>query len=127
MTKVIEYVLSIDKFEQKCVVLEGMLQSPRLKYHMKTIGIDQSLSNSALFEHICIKNINKLYQHAGKCENHQQFKYIIEAAMVSTTELFSNNSAISPTTPTSVKKLSARKSLCLFTNMFDVKKKTVIF
>ena len=41
ITKVIDYVLSIDTFEQQCVVLKGMLQSPRLKYHMKTIGIDQ--------------------------------------------------------------------------------------
>ena len=40
MTKVIDYVLSIDKFEQQCVVLKGMLQSPRLKDHVKTIGID---------------------------------------------------------------------------------------
>ena len=34
MTKVIYCVLSIDKSEQQCVMLEGMLQSPRLKYHM---------------------------------------------------------------------------------------------
>ena len=40
-TKAIDYVLSINKFEQKCVVLKGMLQSPRLKYHLQTIGIDQ--------------------------------------------------------------------------------------
>ena len=41
MTKVIDYVLSIDTFEQKCVILKGMLQSPRLKDHVQTIGIDQ--------------------------------------------------------------------------------------
>ena len=40
MTKVIDYVLSIDTFEQKYVSLKGILQSPRLKYHVKTIGID---------------------------------------------------------------------------------------
>ena len=51
---------------------------------MKTIGIDQSLRNSALFEHRCLKNINKVYQHAGKCDKQQQFKDILEAAMVST-------------------------------------------
>ena len=34
MTKVIDYVLSIGIFEQQCVVLKGMLQSPRLKYHV---------------------------------------------------------------------------------------------
>ena len=30
-----------------------MLKSQRLKYHIKTIGIDQSLKNSASFEHKC--------------------------------------------------------------------------
>ena len=41
MTKVIDYVLSIDTFEQKCVVLKGMLKSPQPKYHVQTIGIYQ--------------------------------------------------------------------------------------
>ena len=41
MTKVIDYVISIYIFEQQWVVLKVMLQSPLLKYHMKTIGIDQ--------------------------------------------------------------------------------------
>ena len=40
---------SIDTFEQKYVVLKGMLQSPRLKDHVQTIGIDQSLSNNAIY------------------------------------------------------------------------------
>ena len=38
MNKVIDYVLSIDTFEQKCVVLKGMLHSPRLKDHVQTNG-----------------------------------------------------------------------------------------
>ena len=46
--------------------------------------------------------------------------------MVSTPEGFTNNSPISPMTPTQVKKPSASKSLCLFTNILDVKKKTAI-
>ena len=41
MTKVIDYVLSIDTFEQKCVVLKVTLKSLQLKYHVHTIGIDQ--------------------------------------------------------------------------------------
>ena len=69
-----------------------MLQSPRLKYHIKTIVIDQSLSNSAIFEQGCIQNINKLYQHAGNFDNQQQFKYIIEDSMVYTPEGFTDNS-----------------------------------
>ena len=84
ITKVIDFVLLIDAFEQQYVVLKGMLQSPHLEYHMKTIGIDQSLSNSAVFEQRCIQNINKLYKHSVKCDDQQQFKYILEAAMFST-------------------------------------------
>ena len=49
IVKVISYILSVDTFEEKCVVLKGVLQSPRLKYHMNTIGIDQSLRKSAIF------------------------------------------------------------------------------
>ena len=53
MTKVIDYVLSIDTFEQIYVVLKCMLQSPRLKYHVHTIDIELSLSNNAIYEHKC--------------------------------------------------------------------------
>ena len=40
MNNAIDYILSIDTFEQKRVVIKGILQSPRLEDHMKTIGID---------------------------------------------------------------------------------------
>ena len=46
MTKVIDYVLSIDTFKHQCVVLKGMLQSTQLKDPVQTIGIDQYLSNN---------------------------------------------------------------------------------
>ena len=46
--------------------------------------------------------------------------------MFSTHEGFTDNSPRSPMTPTPVKKLSARKSLCLFTTILDVKNKTAI-
>ena len=36
--------------------------------HMVTIGVDQSLSNSAMYEHICMENIKKLYKYAVKCD-----------------------------------------------------------
>ena len=114
MTKVIDCVLSADTFEQQCIILKCVLQSPLLKYHMKTIGINQSLSNIALFEHKYPKNINKLYQHARKCNKKQQLKDILEAVMVSNPGGFTNNSPRSPMTSTPVKKPSARKSLCLF-------------
>ena len=86
MTKVIDSVLSIDKFEQQCVVLKVMLQSTRLKDHVQNIGIDPSLSNNAIYEHKCLKNIKKLYKQAGMCDDQKKFKDILEAAMVYTPE-----------------------------------------
>ena len=59
MTKVIDSVLSIDTFEKKCVVLKVMLQSPRLKDHVHTIGIHPSLSNNAIDGNKCLENIEK--------------------------------------------------------------------
>ena len=44
--------------------------------------------------------------------------------MVSALEGFTDDSPNVPMKSTAVKKRSARKSLCLFTNTFDVKKKT---
>ena len=41
--------------------------------------------------------------------------------MVYTTELFTDNSTISPMNPTPVKKPNARKQRCLFTNILDMK------
>ena len=101
MNIVIDCVLSVYKFGQICVMLKDMLQSPHLKYHMNNIGIEQSLSNIALFEHICLQKINKSYRHAGKSDDQQQFKDILEAAMFSTPR--------SPMNPTPVNKPSARK------------------
>ena len=46
--------------------------------------------------------------------------------MVYTPEVFNNSSPRSPMTLTPVKKPSARKSLCLFINILDVKKKNAI-
>ena len=60
MNKAINSILSIDTFEQQCVVIKGMLLSPRLEYHMQNIGIDQSLCNMYYFEHKCLNNI-KIY------------------------------------------------------------------
>ena len=38
----------------------------------------------------------KIYKQAGKCDDQQQLKEILEAAMVFTHEGFTNNSPISP-------------------------------
>ena len=64
----------------------------------------------------------KIIQKAGKCDDQQQFKDILEADMVSTPDGFSKKSSISPMTSTPVKKPRARKWLSIFTNILDVKK-----
>ena len=46
--------------------------------------------------------------------------------MVFNTEGFTNNSHVYPMTPRALKKPSAIKSLCLFTNILYVKNKTAI-
>ena len=69
MKKAIDSILYIDKFEQQCVVIKVMLQSTRLEDHMKTIGIDKSLSIRYSFEKIVLNNIKNIYQHAGKCDD----------------------------------------------------------
>ena len=46
--------------------------------------------------------------------------------MVSTTERFTDNSPIYPRTPSPVKKPIARKSLCMFTNVLEVKRNLLI-
>ena len=44
--------------------------------------------------------------------------------MVSTPKMFINNSPISPRTPSPVNKPNYQKSLCIFTNVVDVKRET---
>ena len=44
----------------------------KIKQHKVTIGVDQSLSNSKIYEHKCLENINKLYKTSGKCNDQKQ-------------------------------------------------------
>ena len=60
MNKAIDYILYIDTFEQQRVVMKGMLQSPRLEYYLKTIGMDQSLSNMPSIDQKCLNNIKDI-------------------------------------------------------------------
>ena len=71
-----------------------------------------------------MNNIKKMYQHAGKCDDQQNLKYIIYAAILSTPEGFKYNIPNVHMTSTPVKKPSARKPLCLFTNVLSVKPTT---
>ena len=68
----------------------------------------------------------KSKRRAMKVDNRQwtkgkKLKDILDAAIVSTPEVFTDYSPNVPMTSTPVKKPSARKSLCLFTNILDVK------
>ena len=93
---------------------------------MVTIGIDQSLSNTAIYEHICLENIKKLYTFSGKCDDKNQYKTIIEAELVSNPDIFTYNSPMSTGPCVAVINPSARKSLRQFTEFLDVKNKTAV-
>ena len=69
-----------------------MLQSSRLGDHMKTIGIEQSSFTRSSFEHRCMNNIKNIHQHAGKFDDQQNLKDILEAALLSTPEGVTYNS-----------------------------------
>ena len=49
LNKAVDYILSIDTFEQQCAVIKCMLQSSRIEDDMKTIGIDQSSFTKSYF------------------------------------------------------------------------------
>ena len=70
-----------------------------------------------------MNNIRKIYQNTGKCDDQQNLKDVIDSDMVSTPEEFIDNSPNVHMASTPVKKPSVSKSLCLFTNILDVKKK----
>ena len=70
---------------------------------------------------MCEQHKIYIYRHAGKCDDQQNIKYILDDDMVSTPEGVKDNSHNVTITSTPVKKSSARKSLCLFTNILDAK------
>ena len=54
--KAVETIIYIRQFEQKCVMIKGVFKSEQLKQHMVNIVVDNYLSNSTMYEHICLKN-----------------------------------------------------------------------
>ena len=64
-----------------------------------------------------MNNIKNIYQHAGKCDDQQNFKDIVDADMLSTPEGVIDNSPNVPMISTPVKKPSASKSLFLLPNI----------
>ena len=93
---------------------------------MVAIGVDQSLSKSALYEHKCLENINKLYKISGKRDDKHQYKAMIEASMVSKTKECTDNSPLTPNPYVSTKNYSARKLIHQFSKILDVKHKTAV-
>ena len=71
-----------------------------------------------------MNKIKKIFQHAGKCDDQQNLKDIIYAAILSTPEGVTDNSPNIHMTSIPDKKPSYGKSLCLFTNILDVKPTT---
>ena len=67
---------------------------------MITIWVDQLLSNSAMYEHICLEKIKKLYKSSSKCKNKQQYKAILEADVVQNPEGLTDNIPMSLLTHT---------------------------
>ena len=78
---------------------------------MVTIGVNQSLSNSRIYEHVCLENIKILYKNYGKCDDQQHYKAILESEMVSTSEGGTVNITIPSIQYVTVKKTSSRKPL----------------
>ena len=120
----VDLILDIESFEQKHFILKGLLQSDQLKQHMVIILICQLSNDSAMYEHSCLKNINKLCTSAVKCDNQHKYKAIIELVMFSPPEISTKNSTISPGPSVTVINNIARKILSLFTEVLDVKNKT---
>ena len=84
------------------------------------------MRNRDSFDNKFLNNIKNIYQISGKCDDQQNFKDILEAGIVSTPEEIIEDSPSLSVTQTEIKKPSARKSLRLFTTIFDVKKRTDI-
>ena len=68
----------------------------------------------------------KLYRSSVKYNNQQQYKAIIEASMVSSSERCTDNSKMSPGHAVTFKNTRARKSLRLFTEVLYVENKTAV-
>ena len=99
-----------------------------LKIIWRLLVFTESSFTRSSFEHRCMNNIKKIYQYAGKCEDQQNLNYILEAALLSTPEGFTDNSPNVHMPSSTVKKPSATQSLCLYTIywMLNLKQQNVV-
>ena len=72
---------------------------------MVTIGVEQCLSIRDLNENWCLENIQSLYKYDGICDDKQQYKAILESAMVYTTDGTTDISPMSINSPELKKKI----------------------
>ena len=79
LTEVVDLILDIYFFEHQCVIIKGLLQSELLEQHIVTVLLNQSLSNSSMYEHKCLENIKKLHKSNGTCDYQLQYKASLEA------------------------------------------------
>ena len=75
---------------------------------------------------IYICKTSKKYQTAGKFDDQQHYKDILEAEIVSTPEVCNDNIMMTPNRYESTKNPIAIKSLCQFSEALDVKHKTSV-
>ena len=87
-----------------------------------TIGVDQYLISSEIYEHIFMENIKKIYKSAGRFDYKQQYKAIIEATPASTPEGFTENSPMPPGPYVIIKNSSARNQPVNFLQYWMSKK-----
>ena len=90
---------------------------------MVNIGIEQQLSNSALYDHRCLGIIKKLYKYAGKFDDKHEYKYIIKANIVSTPEGLTENNPMNVGMWVTMKKPSERNPPSHFFALLDVTQK----
>ena len=74
-----------------------------------------------------MENNKKLYKYAGKCDDQQKYKAILEAAMVSVPKRLTNNTPLAVYTLGTLKNSSSRKSLRQFSTLLDVTQKMSVY
>ena len=116
----------IGSFEQKCLIIKGVLQSEKLKQHIFTIEIYQLLSNSALYEHTWSKNIKMLYKCSGGFYDRHNYKAIVEVYIVSAPEWLTKYSPMDVVKLINLNNPSTSKLLGQFSELLDVKQQTSV-
>ena len=79
-----------------------------------------------MYEHTCLGNINSMYESSESCDNKQQYKYIIESFMVSTTTGIANNITVALGVSVTLKNPSARELLSQFSLLLNIKQQNSV-